>query len=138
VVRLDTERFERKRGHWERITESAAKQSDRNKPAQIGTLYDFETLCRRFADAPAIKVILWERAGTMDLKGVLRRTPRARTVIGIVGPEGGFGPHEVAFAAESGFSPVSLGRRILRADTAAITFVSIIQYEWGDLAYDDS
>ena len=58
--------------------------------------------------------------------------------MGVVGPEGGFGPDEVALAVSSGFSPVSLGRRILRADTAAITFVSIIQYEWGDLGYHDA
>jgi 16S rRNA (uracil1498-N3)-methyltransferase len=137
IVKLDPERFERKRGHWERITRSASKQSDRDRPAQIMALCDFEALCRLFADETALKVILWERAGTRDLKEVLRHTPRSRTVVGIVGPEGGFDPHEVALAAESGFLPVSLGRRILRADTAAITFVSIIQYEWGDLAYHD-
>jgi 16S rRNA (uracil1498-N3)-methyltransferase len=135
VVKLDPERFERKRGHWERITQSAAKQSDRNMLAHIETLCGFSEICGRFADEAALKVIFWERAGTRDLKEVLRQPSRSRTVIGVVGPEGGFDTHEVALAAESGFWPVSLGRRILRADTAAITFVSIIQYEWGDLAF---
>jgi 16S rRNA (uracil1498-N3)-methyltransferase len=138
VVKLDAERFERKRGHWKEITKSAAKQSDRKKPANIGTLCGFKELGRLFIDETALKVIFWERAGTRDLKEVLRRRPKSRTVVGIVGPEGGFDTHEVALAAESGFLPVSLGRRILRADTAAITFVSIVQYEWGDLAYHDS
>jgi 16S rRNA (uracil1498-N3)-methyltransferase len=137
VVKLDPERFERKRVHWERITKSAAKQSDRDMPAHIGTLFGFSEICKRFADEAALKVILWERAGTRDLKDVLRQPPRSRTVVGVVGPEGGFETHEVTLAAESGFWPVSLGRRILRADTAAITFVSIVQYEWGDLAYHD-
>jgi 16S rRNA (uracil1498-N3)-methyltransferase len=135
VVRLDGERFERKRVHWEGIAKSAAKQSDRQKVARIETLSDFGEMCRRFAGETHLKVILWEREGTGDLKDVLRRMPRSRTVIGVVGPEGGFDNHEVALAAESGFSPVSMGRRILRADTAAITFVSIVQYEWGDLAF---
>jgi 16S rRNA (uracil1498-N3)-methyltransferase len=138
VVKLDPERFERKRGHWERITKSAAKQSDRNMPAHIGTLCSFSEICRMFTDEAALRVIFWERAGTRDLKEVLRQPPISRTVIGVVGPEGGFDPREAASAAESGFRPVSLGRRILRADTAAITFVSIVQYEWGDLAYHDS
>lgn len=138
VVRLDGERFERKRVHWEGIAKSAAKQSDRETPAAIGTLCDFGEICRRFADEAALKVILWERAGTGDLKDMLRRPPRSRTVVGVVGPEGGFDSHEVALAAESGFSPVSMGRRILRADTAAITFVSIVQYEWGDLAFGET
>ncbi len=138
VVKLDGERLERKRGHWEGIAKSAAKQSDRETPAAIGALCDFREICRLFADEAALKVILWERAGTKDLKDVLRQPPRARTVVGVVGPEGGFETQEVALAAEAGFSPVSLGRRILRADTAAITFVSIVQYEWGDLAFHDS
>jgi len=134
VVKLDSERFERKRSHWERITRSAAKQSDRDVPAQIGALRGFSEICRLFAHEMALKVILWERAGSRDLKDVLRHTPMSQNVVGIVGPEGGFDAHEVALAAELGFLPVSLGRRILRADTAAITFVSITQYEWGDLA----
>jgi 16S rRNA (uracil1498-N3)-methyltransferase len=138
VVRLDGERFERKRVHWEGIAKSAAKQSDRETVAVIGTLCDFREICRRFDNEAALKVILWERAGTGDLKDMLRRPPRSRTVVGVVGPEGGFDSHEVALAAESGFSPVSMGRRILRADTAAITFVSIVQYEWGDLAFGET
>jgi 16S rRNA (uracil1498-N3)-methyltransferase len=136
VVKLDPERFERKRGHWERIAKSAAKQSNREMPAHIGTLRGFSEICERFAGEAALKVILWERAGSRDLKDVLRQPPRSRTVVGVVGPEGGFDTHEVALAAESGFSPVWLGRRILRAETAAITFVSIVQYEWGDLGCD--
>jgi 16S rRNA (uracil1498-N3)-methyltransferase len=137
VVKLDQERFERRRGHWERITRSASKQSDRDRPVQIGTICDFKALCHLFADEAALKVILWEREGATDLKEVLGQTTRSRTVVGIVGPEGGFDSQEVALASQSGFLPVSLGRRILRADTAAITFVSIVQYEWGDLAYYD-
>ena len=58
--------------------------------AAIETLCDFREICRRFADEAALKVILWEREGTVDLKDVLRRMPRSRTVVGIVGPEGGF------------------------------------------------
>jgi 16S rRNA (uracil1498-N3)-methyltransferase len=137
VVKLDAERFERKRVHWERITRSAAKQSDRHVPAQIGWLCGFSEICGMFADEKALKVILWERAGSWDLKDVLRQPSRSGTVVGVVGPEGGFDDHEVGLASESGFWPVSLGRRILRADTAAITFVSIVQYEWGDLAFHE-
>jgi 16S rRNA (uracil1498-N3)-methyltransferase len=51
----------------------------------------------------------------------------------MVGPEGGFAEREVKEAYHAGFVSVSLGRRILRAETAAISMVVIIQYEWGDL-----
>ena len=51
----------------------------------------------------------------------------------MVGPEGGFSKGEVELASKWGFTSVSLGQRILRAETAAITMVAVIQYEWGDL-----
>jgi 16S rRNA (uracil1498-N3)-methyltransferase len=55
-------------------------------------------------------------------------------VVGVIGPEGGFSPQEVKMALEAGFLTVSLGSRVLRAETAALTLVAIIQYEWGDLS----
>ena len=55
---------------------------------------------------------------------------------GIVGPEGGFSIKEIAIAKKAGFTPVSLGNRTLRSETAAITMVAIIQYEWGDLSLE--
>ncbi len=53
----------------------------------------------------------------------------------MVGPEGGFTHEEIRIARDAGFVPVSLGNRILRSETAAITMVAIIQYEWGDLSH---
>jgi 16S rRNA (uracil1498-N3)-methyltransferase len=52
----------------------------------------------------------------------------------LVGPEGGFGQEEVVSARNAGFTSVSLGYRILRAETAAVTLVAVVQYEWGDLS----
>jgi 16S rRNA (uracil1498-N3)-methyltransferase len=51
-----------------------------------------------------------------------------------VGPEGGFTQEEIRVAEQAGFTPVSLGQRVLKAETAAITMTAIIQYEWGDLS----
>jgi 16S rRNA (uracil1498-N3)-methyltransferase len=51
----------------------------------------------------------------------------------MVGPEGGFTPNEINQAREAGFQIISLGGRILRTETAAVSLISIIQYEWGDL-----
>jgi 16S rRNA (uracil1498-N3)-methyltransferase len=52
----------------------------------------------------------------------------------MVGPEGGFTQEEIGVARDAGFVPASLGNRILRSETAAITMVAVIQYEWGDLS----
>ena len=54
--------------------------------------------------------------------------------MGIVGPEGGFIEKEIHEAELSGFISVSLGRRVLRAETASVAFMSIVQYEWGNLS----
>jgi 16S rRNA (uracil1498-N3)-methyltransferase len=56
-----------------------------------------------------------------------------KDVLGLIGPEGGFADKEIVSAKTSGFIPVSLGHRILRAETAGIALTAIIQYEWGDL-----
>jgi 16S rRNA (uracil1498-N3)-methyltransferase len=63
---------------------------------------------------------------------ILRESPRR--IYGMVGPEGGFTEEEVATTKDKGFIPVQLGQRILRTETAAITLVGILQYEWGDLS----
>jgi 16S rRNA (uracil1498-N3)-methyltransferase len=150
VVRLNKERFANRKQRWREIAHRAAKQSDRITPVELGLLSSFEELVAKCRGENALKVILWEEEGATYLKGLLRASPpftptlpspsRGRVwegvkkFIGIVGPEGGFSQEEVQAAGEAGFVSVSLGQRVLRAETAAITMVAIIQYEWGDLS----
>jgi len=77
---------------------------------------------------------LWEGERKRDLKALLKDSSRTDRFIGIIGPEGGFSEEEVERAENAGFVPISLGNRILRSETAALTLVAIVQYEWGDLA----
>jgi 16S rRNA (uracil1498-N3)-methyltransferase len=81
-----------------------------------------------------VKIVLWEGEESQDLKAVLDLTPPTHEFVGVVGPEGGFEREEVDRAKEAGFVSASLGRRTLRAETAAITLVGVVQYQWGDLA----
>lgn len=134
VVRPNKERFANKKQRWREIAHSAAKQSDRKTPLEIGPLSSFEELVGKCRGENALKVILWEEEGARDLKGVLRGSLPVKRFLGIVGPEGGFSQEEVRAAGEAGFVSVSLGQRVLRAETAAITMVAIVQYEWGDLS----
>ena len=154
VVRLNKEKFVNKKLRWHEIAHSAAKQSDRNEPLVIGALSSFKELVGKCRAENALKVILWEEEGATDLKGVLRRPPPCipsqtlplegegrvgvKEFIGIVGPEGGFSREEVQAAEEAGFVSVSLGQRVLRAETAAITMLAIVQYEWGDLSLSNT
>jgi 16S rRNA (uracil1498-N3)-methyltransferase len=82
-------------------------------------------------DEDGLRILLWEKEG-QNLKSVLRR-PLTQKIYVVVGPEGGFTQEEVEWAKKKGFIPVKLGHRILRTETAAITMVGILQYEWGDL-----
>ena len=106
----------------------------RKAPRVSGRLLPYEALLRRLREEDAFKVILWEEEDAEDLKTVLRRATGVARIIGLVGPEGGFTRHEVRAAGDVGVISVSLGRRILRAETAAGTLVALVQYELGDLS----
>ena len=82
-----------------------------------------------------LKLILYEKERSLRLKEFLKRKIRERPtgVVVACGPEGGFAEKEVRVAVEKGFTPVSLGGRVLRSDTAALATLSILQYEWGDI-----
>jgi 16S rRNA (uracil1498-N3)-methyltransferase len=134
VVRVDGGKAQDKLRHWQEIAQSAAKQSDRARPAEIGPLRAFDKMLAALSQEPALKILLWEQEGTRNLKDLLRSASTPHEVLAMVGPEGGFTEREVKEAANAGFVPASLGQRILRAETAAITLVTIIQYEWGDLS----
>jgi 16S rRNA (uracil1498-N3)-methyltransferase len=147
VVRPDKEGYMARVRHWREVARSAAKQSGRITPANIYPLNTFHDLADHWGDGHDLKVILWEGEESRSLKGVLRSSFPIKSEEGIandnrpydeftgmVGPEGGFSEREVELAQKWGFIPVSLGQRILRAETAAITMVALIQYEWGDLS----
>ncbi|MBN1832684.1 MAG: 16S rRNA (uracil(1498)-N(3))-methyltransferase [Deltaproteobacteria bacterium] len=136
VVKLDGQRAKERVRRWQDIIHSATTQSDGRAPAEIGTLLSFSDLTTKYQKKSAMKVIFWEDEEVKDLKGLLRESSPATEVIGMVGPEGGFTQEEIRVAEQAGFTPVSLGQRVLKAETAAITMTAIIQYEWGDLSLD--
>jgi 16S rRNA (uracil1498-N3)-methyltransferase len=135
VVRMDSKKASSRVQHWRTIARDAAKQSDRGVPAEIVSITSLGDMLAGLADEHAGKVVLWEQEQTLDLKAALGSSARGKC-IGIVGPEGGFSEEEIRTALDTGFQTVSMGNRILRAGTAALTLVSIIQYEWGDLGLE--
>lgn len=134
VVHLEGKRAESRVRHWKEIAVNSAKQADRAIPARVDVPVSFDELMARWRDRRIPKILLWEAEEASDLKDFLRQAPPAGALAVVVGPEGGFHPDEVCAARDAGFSPVSLGRRILRAETAAIAVAAVVQYEWGDLS----
>ena len=134
VVRPDIRKSDNKLRHWKEIAQNSTKQAGRLVPAEIGPVSPIQEIMIQWKDKEAQKIILWEDENARDLKNVLRNRAPSGSFAGIIGPEGGFTKTEVETAKDSGFIPVSLGQRILRAETAAVTLLAIIQYEWGDLS----
>ena len=133
VAKVGKEKFENKVRHWGEIAQNAAKQSDRDIPSEIGPLLCLKDLLEKCKRKDVLKAIMWEEEDAKDLKSILKGPSKLRQFVGIVGPEGGFTREEIRMAKEAGFISISMGHRVLRAETAAITMVAVVQYEWGDL-----
>lgn len=135
-ISLEEREAKQKKAHrWQHIAAKAVQQSRRAKVPLVGEYCSFEKTLGDCQD-DGLKILLWEKKGN-PLKEVLRRFSesaiRRKKIYMMVGPEGGFTEEEVRSATDQGFTPVKLGQRILRTETAAITLVGILQYELGDL-----
>jgi 16S rRNA (uracil1498-N3)-methyltransferase len=116
---------------WKRIAVQASKQCGRGVVPEIQSLQNYSEMLQK-AVPDSLCLILWEREG-VKLKKLLERSEKRKKIFFVVGPEGGFSEGEVDEAKEAGFTPVTLGRRLLRAETASLCFLSILQYELGDM-----
>ena len=113
---------------WDKVASGAAEQCGR---ATVPDVAPTVMLAAFLADAPeGTRVVLLERDEGQPPLGKIAR-PQALTIL--VGPAGGWEPAEIAHLAAAGFAPVSLGPRILRAETAAIAALTAAQVLWGDL-----
>ncbi len=131
VPLLEKSRRLKRHHRWGRIAIEASKQCGRGVVPKVGPLRDYADMLRS-ASTDHLRLILWETGG-MKLKEVLERSQEKTKIFFIVGPEGGFSQDEVEEAKRGGFVAVTLGRRILRAETASLCFLSILQYERGDM-----
>ena len=131
VVRLDGSKADKKVERWQKIAEAAAKQSKRDIIPQV---QDVQTMKEMLANNDCkTKIIAYECEDRMSLKTALREAGQMEDLLLIIGPEGGISEGELVKAREAGAVPVSLGRRILRAETAGLVAMSAIFYETGDL-----
>ncbi len=119
----------RKLTRWIKIAEEASRQAGRNSVPVIREAVAFE----RLGSLSVPKgIIFWEQGGE-GLGEILKSFSGGEGISLFTGPEGGFSEEEIKFAAGIGFLRATLGRRILRAETAAITAVAIAQFALGDL-----
>lgn len=132
VVKLDARKEDAKRKRWNAISESAAKQSKRMIIPQVGCVMSFAQALR-YAEKLDVKLIPYELAQDMDKTRTLLKEIQPGQSVGIfIGPEGGFEEEEVQLALEQGAQPITLGRRILRTETAGMTVLSVLMISLED------
>ena len=125
VVKLDDKKKKSKVSRWQSISESAAKQSKRNTVPEIKDVMSYKEALR-FAEGLDLVLLPYEsKNGMKDTSEALSQIKAGMSVGIIVGPEGGFEEKEVEEALSVGAEVISLGKRILRTETAAITAVGM-------------
>jgi 16S rRNA (uracil1498-N3)-methyltransferase len=137
IVPLVTERTivkikdtEKRVARWRKIAREAAMQSDRPDVPHVDVVRPFGEFLRASDSGPeTLRLLPWEE-GTAPVKNVLRQTPCMKNIVVLIGPEGGFTKDEAGSAEGAGFKVVSLGRNILRTETAALAVLSMIGYEY--------
>lgn len=129
VVKLDDKKAASKINRWQGIAEAAAKQSKRSV---IPTVHDVMSMGEAIAYARDmdVRLIPYELAEDMGHTKALIETVSAGSSIAVfIGPEGGFEESEVQAAVSAGIEPITLGRRILRTETAGMTVLSWLMYQ---------
>ena len=132
VPQLSPEKTGPKLSRWQKIALEAARKCHSAGIPEVGTILSFAEMLR-LARQDAVKIIFWEEENRRNLKQVLkdRESERAKDFFLIVGPEGGFTGEEIEQAESREFVSVSLGRQILKVETASLAILAIIQYERG-------
>lgn len=130
VVKLDSKKEDAKLKRWQAIAESAAKQSGRGEIPQIHGVMNFNKAIEFVKDFD-VKLIPYEcEQGSMErTRELIRKVKPGMKVAIFIGPEGGFEESEVKHATDNEVCPITLGRRILRTETAGLMLLSVLVYE---------
>ncbi len=129
VSRPDVHEFEKKRSRLQKVAEGASKQSGRGIIPEVAPLTDLHSALTEMCTADAALMLYeegGERMAEMDFT-------QCQTISVFIGSEGGFDPEEVEIARECGITPIWLGNRILRCETAPTVALSILMHRTGNL-----
>ena len=131
VVKYDAKKCAARQEKWQRIADEALKQCGRSRHLVVTPVMELADWLTQ-QDAAGAVFMCYEGEAQRPLRAYLQ-TAECQRYTALIGPEGGFSPAEAAQAIAAGVQTVSLGPRILRAETAALAALSVLQYEKGDL-----
>ena len=129
VVKLDGRKSAKKTARWQQIAESAAKQSKRMLIPNVHEVLTFREALK-YAESMDVRLVPYELArGMQETKEILAGIEPGQSVGIFIGPEGGFEEKEIEAAIEGGAKPITLGRRILRTETAGLVILSVLMFQ---------
>jgi len=129
VVKIDNKNEIKKIARWQKIAESAAKQSGRDRIPKVKNIINLQKLCQLISKYDIV-LVAYEREESNTLKAELMNITKNHPSIGLViGPEGGFEENEINLLKQNGAKVITLGKRILRTETASIYLSSVLTYE---------
>jgi 16S rRNA (uracil1498-N3)-methyltransferase len=126
VVRLSSERADRRVARWRNVVIAACEQCGRNHVPEVAAIIDFDAFLDRAA-RDALQLLL-----APDAERELKQLEPPGKVTLLVGPEGGLAPEERQRAERRGFVPLRFGPRVLRTETAPLATIAAMQALWGD------
>jgi 16S rRNA (uracil1498-N3)-methyltransferase len=132
IPRRTEERAAKRLERWRRIAAEAAEQCGRGDVPEIALTVSYAEALG-MARPGSVKILFWESETERSIRAVLKseEARSAREFFLVVGPEGGLSGEEAQMAREAGFLTASLGRLVLRVETAALAILAIFQYECG-------
>ena len=128
IVKLDDKKAKAKTARWQQISEAAAKQSKRGIIPEVKEPMSFQKALQ-MAGNMDVKLIPYELAEGMEkTRSLIEGIRPGQSIAIFIGPEGGFDEAEIQAAQQAGIEPITLGRRILRTETAPLTILSWLGY----------
>lgn len=129
VVKLDEKKADSKIKRWQGIAEAAAKQSKRGVIPTVAPVMSYAQAVK-MASEMDLKLVPYELAEGMEqTKHLIESVKPGQRIAIFIGPEGGFDPEEIRTATEAGIQPITLGKRILRTETAGFTTIAWLMYQ---------
>lgn len=129
IVKIPREKEESRVNRWQKIAKEAAEQSGRLIIPFVDQIVDIKDLFIQKNDFD-LCIMLWEMEKERTIKSVLKEHQDIKHLLVLIGPEGGFSHDEAALAKKEGFLSTTLGNRIVRTETAAISVLSMVHYEF--------
>ena len=129
VVKLDEKKAAKKVDRWNTIAESAAKQAGRSKIPEVTQVMSFNEALKKSQELDVVLIPYELAEGMAEARKVIRDIGKGQSIGIFIGPEGGFDHDEVEKAVECGAKSITLGKRILRTETAGLAVLAILMFE---------